>query len=74
METHVDETGGLTHEFTGDRDEQVGVVASFVLLHLGGLSDHLGGGVVHIRFIDNGVSVGGNEKLFEVVDDHLVHA
>ena len=74
METHVDKGGSLGHELTAHREDQVGAVTAFVFLHFGGLSDHLGGRVVHIRFLDDGVSVRGDKELLQVVDDHLVHA
>ena len=73
METHLDEADGLTEEFTRERDNKVGTITSFVLLHFGGLSDHLGGGMVDIRLLDDSSGIGGNEKLFEIVDNHLVH-
>jgi len=73
METHLDEADGLTEKFTRERDNKVGTVTSFVLLHFGGLSDHLGGGMVDIRLLDDSSGIGGNEKLFEIVDNHLVH-
>ena len=74
VETHVDKGGSLGHELTANREDQVGAVTAFVFLHFGGLSDHLGGRVVHIRFLDDGVSVRGDKELLQVVDDHLVHA
>jgi hypothetical protein len=73
METHLDEADSLTEEFTRERDNKVGTVTSFVLLHFGGLSDHLGGGMVDIRLLDDSSGIGGNEKLLEIVDNHLVH-
>jgi hypothetical protein len=73
MESHLDETGGLTKELSRERDDEVSTVSSFILLHFGGLSDHLSGRMVDIRLLDDGTGIGSNEKSFEVVDDHLVH-
>lgn len=73
MESHLDETSGLTEELSRERDDEVSTVSGFILLHFGGLSDHLSGRMVDIRLLDDGTGIGGNEKSFEVVDDHLVH-
>jgi len=48
MEAHVDKAGSLLHELTAENEKEVSVVTSFILLHFGGLSDHLGGGMMNI--------------------------
>ena len=74
METHLDEGRGLGHELTGEGDEEVGSITSLVVLHLGSLGNHLGGGMVDVGLSNDGGGVRGDEKLLEVVEDHLVHA
>ena len=74
METHVDKLFSLVEEFSSHCDDEVSSISSFVFLHFGGLGNHFGSRVVHIGFSDNAASVGGDEELFQVVDDHFVHA
>lgn len=73
MESHLDETNGLTEELSRERDDEVSTISGFILLHFGGLSDHLSGRMVDIGLLDDSTGIGGNEKFFEVVDNHLVH-
>jgi hypothetical protein len=74
MESHLDEGDGLAEEFSRERNNKVGTITGFALLHFGGLGDHLGGGMVDIGLSDDSAGVGGDEKSLKVVDDHLVHA
>ena len=74
MQAHLDQGLSLGHELAGHADEEVRTITALVFLHLGGLGDHLSGRVVHIGLFDNSRGIGRNEKLFEMVDDHFVHA
>ena len=74
METHLDESLGLSREFSRKGENKICSISSFVFLLFSGLSDHFSGGMVHIRLFDNCRSVRGDKQLFQVVNDHLVHA
>jgi len=74
MESHGDQRLSLGHKLTSHADEKVGAITAFVLLHLGSLSDHFSSGVMDISLSDDGGSVRGDEKLLQMVNDHLVHA
>ena len=74
MQAHRDQVLGLSHELASHADEQVSAITTFVLLHLGSLGNHLSSGMVHISLSNDGSGVRSNEKLFQVIDDHLVHA
>lgn len=74
MQTGIDEIFGMTQELPCEGNDEVGGVATFLLLHLAGHDHHLGGGMLHLQLSQDGGGVARNEGLVDVVDDHLLHA
>jgi len=73
-ESHLKQLLGMLEQRAGEHQHPVGAVAGFLLLHLGGEHEHLGGGMFHLQLFEHRGRVVRHEDLLQVIDDHLVHA
>jgi len=62
------------HELSSKADNEVGAISNFTFLHFSGHSNHLSCRVMNFNFSDNGSGIRGDKELFEVIDNHFVHA
>lgn len=74
VETHLNQLSGLLQKLSGEDDDVVTTISNLSLLHFSGEDDHLSSSVGDFHLTHDGQRIVGNEKLLEMVDDHLVHS
>jgi hypothetical protein len=70
----IQEILSLLEELPCEDHRGGGSVADLIVLGLGDLDHHLGGGVLDIDLFEHGGAVVGDGDVPEAVDEHLVHA
>lgn len=67
MESRSEEDFRLEKQLACESDHVVGVVPEIVLLRLGGQNEEIGGRMVDVDFLENGMGVVGDEQFIDVV-------
>ncbi len=70
----VDQVDGLLQQLAGQNDGGGGPIAALLVLGLGDLHQHLGGGVVDIDLLQDGYPIVGDRYVPHGVHEHFVHA
>jgi len=73
MDVVVEQVLGLRQQFASQHGRGRGAVPDLVLLGLGDLHDHLGGGMFDVHLVEDGRAVVRDDDVARVGDEHLVH-
>ena len=74
VDVGFDQVNGLLQQLPGQDDRAGGPVPGLLVLRLGDLHQHLGGGVVDIDLLQDGDAVVGDDNIAKGVYQHLVHS
>jgi len=74
VDVGIDEVDGLLQQLAGEDHRGGGPIPALLVLGLGDLHEHLGGGVLDVDLLQDGDAVVGDDDVAHGVDEHLVHS
>ena len=74
MHLVLDKVVGAAEQLGGKDDDGGGSITDFTVLDLGELDKDLGGGVGHLKLLEDSGAIVSDGNIANIVDEHLVEA